>query len=86
MPLASPHSDHYPGGNWDYAVVEYAKNYTAYSDDSNDNKPSVGVPVPLSNGISNIRFYCVPEPMALLLVGAGLVVAGPFVWSRRRRV
>jgi hypothetical protein len=49
--------------------------YTAYSDDSDDNKLSVGVPVPLSNGISNIRFYSVPEPIALLLVGAGLVAA-----------
>ena len=75
--------DYYPGGNWDYAVVKYGQNYAAYSDSPNNNVLSVG---PLSNGVSNVRFYSVPEPTALLLVGAGLVAAAPFVWSRRRRV
>jgi hypothetical protein len=75
--------DYYPGGNWDYAVVKYGQNYAAYSDSLNDNLLSVG---PLSKGISNVRFYAVPEPAALLLLGTGLAAAAPFVWSRRRRV
>jgi hypothetical protein len=76
--------DYYPGGNWDYAVVKYGQNYAAYSDSPNDNKLSVNL---LSkNSISNIRFYRVPEPTALLLLGTGLAAAAPFVWSRRRRV
>jgi PEP-CTERM motif-containing protein len=75
-----------PHVNWDYAVVKYAKNYTAYSDSPNDNVIVVGVPYPLSNGVSNIRFFAVPEPSALLLLAAGLVAATPFVRSLRRRV
>ena len=55
----------YIPAHWDYAVVKYAKNYTAYSDYLNDNVLSVGIPVgkrALSNGISNVRFYSVLEP------------------------
>lgn len=74
------------GFDWDYAVVKYAKNYAAYSDSPNDNVLSVGEIKPLSNGISNVRFYAVPEPAALLLLGTGLAAAAPFVWWRRGRV
>ncbi len=71
-----------PNISWDYAVVKFGQNFNAYSDSPNDNLIVVG---PLSNGVSNIRFFAVPEPSALLLLGAGLVAASPFVRSRRRR-
>ena len=71
------------GFDWDYAVVKYAGKYTAYLDSGNDNFISIG---PLSNSISSIRYFSVPEPGALLLLGVGLVAAAPFVRSRLRRV
>jgi hypothetical protein len=78
-----------PGVDWDYAIVKYAKNWTAFSDSPNDNLLSVG---PLSNGISHVDFFkkggpsvSVPEPSVLILLGVGLVAMAPFVWSRRRQ-
>jgi hypothetical protein len=71
-----------PNVSWDYAVVKFGQYFNAYSDSPNDN---IIVVQGLSNGVSNIRFFAVPEPSALLLLGAGLVAAAPFVRSRRRR-
>ena len=75
-----------PGFSWDYAIVKWADNWTAYSDSPNDNLLSAG---PFSNGISHVDFWTkggsvnVPEPSALILLGVGLAVAAPFVRSRR---
>src|SRR6266850_3393616 len=43
-----------PGVDWDYAIVKYAKIWSAYSDSPNDNLLSVG---PLSKGISHVDFF-----------------------------
>jgi hypothetical protein len=81
-------SNYNPGVNWDYAIVKYGQNWKAFSDSPNDNLLSVDV----SKGISHVDFFKkgggsvnVPEPSALMLVSAGLAVAAPLVWSRRRR-
>jgi hypothetical protein len=76
--------------SWDYAVVKKATDWTAYADSINDN-------VLVINGQSvtsgNIRYFqasggpyrTVPEPSALLLLGAGLLAVTPFGWALRRR-
>jgi hypothetical protein len=77
-----------PGFAWDYAIVKWADNWTAYLDSAPDNLLSAG---PFSNGISHVDFWktggsvSVPEPSALILLGVGLAVAVPFVRSRRAR-
>jgi hypothetical protein len=81
-------SNYNPGVDWDYVIVKYGKNWTAFSDSPNDNLLSVDV----SKGISHVDFFkngggsvSVPEPSVLMLVSAGLAVVTPLVWSRRRR-
>lgn len=76
--------------SWDYAVVKKSTEWTAYADSINDNVLTI-------NGYSvdsgHIRYFqasggpyqSVPEPSALLLLGAGLLAVTPFGWALRRR-
>jgi hypothetical protein len=67
-----------PGFEWQYAVVKFSGLFIAFE---NDNNFLLTTPE-FKKGISNIRFYGVPEPATMLLLGFGLI--GLAAFGRKR--